>query len=104
MLPQSTLREDKNGKTKEAWGVTRQGGNSQEMEYLGRGKQEKEWEVGGFLVTDADVKEVEKVKEQKIRKERMWIKGRKRGFRETELWPGVSITDCPWRRLDRSDL
>lgn len=52
--------EDKNGKNKEAWGVTRQGGNSQEMEYLGRDEQEKEWEVGGFLVTDADVKEVEK--------------------------------------------
>lgn len=30
------------------------------MEYLGRDKQEKEWEVGSFLVTDADVKEVEK--------------------------------------------
>lgn len=41
-------REDKNGKNKEAWGVTRQGGNSQEMEYLGRDKQEKEWEVGGL--------------------------------------------------------
>lgn len=56
-------REDKNGKNKEAWGVTRQGGNSQGMEYLGRDKQAKEWEVECFLVTDADVKEVKRAQE-----------------------------------------